>query len=255
VVRAADDCHPLAARDAPLGARCRPRHCQFAGAREVRPTRLSAVRRWVMFEGTAPGIGKTTVAAALACELEGRGWTVDLFDERALFDRAETSTAAASFRTRRTATEAELLEGYRNLAGSDVDALIFPWSCPAMAEDLDWAAEQTALTQHARTVTEVVSVRFAPLLVWLDGPIDLAFSRAAASRGDRWLAREAADTPTDTRDLRSLAAAEHAARARAAGPRLRTAAVEGGWSVCDVDATRPQAQVVAAVVAAVTAKE
>jgi thymidylate kinase len=196
-----------------------------------------------MFEGL-PGSGKTTLAARLADHL-ARGCAVDLIPEEDIFVRGEFAEAGASFRSVRLATAGDLLLAYGRLARVLRDtsaAAVFDWNASGMAEDLPWAARQADLDAHVRAVHSTVAM-LSPVVVFLSTAPEVAFERAAAERGDGWVARYAAlGPPEGTGRARVLS---HFAAQERGFARDRHAYKAAGWPVVTVDANHDVATVLA----------
>src|SRR5437899_5876556 len=156
---------------------------------------MKAPGRWVMLEGVGPGIGKSTLAASLAKALAERGDDVDLIVDASIFERPEFTDAAEGFRTKRfTRTRVALPDAYRALVKRHAATgawIIFDWSAAGMVEDLPWASDLEDLTAHLREVHEIVAP-LDPIVLVLEGPLELAMGRAVAERGAEWFARHAA---------------------------------------------------------------
>ena len=188
--------------------------------------------RWIMVDGIGPGIGKSTLAWNLATALAERGVPVDLLPENAIFNRPEFADAAVGFRSKQFELEREALpKGYRALVRRNEASgawVVFDWSAGSMAEDLPWAAEMDALTDHMREVTEIVGA-LDPALLLLDGPVEEAVRRATAERGAEWLKRyEASRFP-----------AVQVERMQ----RVRQATEAVGWQIEMIDAMPPPNEV------------
>jgi thymidylate kinase len=190
--------------------------------------------RWVMIDGVGPGIGKSTLAENLAAELTTRGIPVDLIPEDALFTRPEFTEAATGFRTSQYLVEQTALPAAYSALVERSRAtgawVVFDWSAASMAEDLPWAEDINALTDHLRHVHEVVA-DLDPIVLLLDGDRDAALDRAVAQRGQDWLERRVKLAGDEDAPLRERA--HHAQRLR--DERVRRALAAAGWRLESVD--------------------
>lgn len=197
--------------------------------------------RFVMISGVSAGVGKTTLARALAGRRSGSGLPVDLFTEEQLFSREEFAEIGTAFRDRTYPSSEMMLEGYRRiLAGleSDHEAIIFDWSCLGMISDLPWAeGRQDVLEAHASEVARLTA-SMGPALIYLEAEPEVAVQRAVAQRGDRWarryarLAAEGRVAPT--RDFLTVIA--DGIRSDATRHMENQAYRSAGWSVVEIDA-------------------
>jgi hypothetical protein len=140
--------------------------------------------------GAAPGVGKSTLCAALVRRLRDIGATVDHFDEPDVLTRPEFASVAAAFRTTGSVPPEALVDATvdyldraarRNIGVVVMDALMpfvpsllaFGHAEPAIASLLDGLAARIA---YADT-----------LVVFLDDDPDRALDRATAREGDDWI--------------------------------------------------------------------
>jgi hypothetical protein len=140
--------------------------------------------------GAAPGVGKSTLCAALGRRLRDRGERVDHFDEPDVLRRPEFADVAAAFRTTGSvppetlvAATVDYVEGaaQRGIGVVVMDALLpfipsllaFGHAEHAIAGVLDGLAKRIA---YADT-----------LVVFLDGDPDRALDRAAAREDEGWI--------------------------------------------------------------------
>ena len=202
----------------------------------------------LMMDGISPGIGKSTLAEALAESLQAQDIAVDLFPEEQLFTRADWSVVADGFRSKAYPTPEQFLDAYAETIGrclANQAWLICDWNCAGMASDLTWAlADPTRLDRLVRQVRLLADGCPATLL-FLDGDIETAVRRAARQRGPEWVARQARIAAEHGvgpgGDIDRIVAYERACRPM--GERDLQALGEGGWHVVAVDGQRPPTDV------------
>lgn len=201
----------------------------------------------IAVDGVGPGVGKSTLAAALADLLTASGLRVDHFREEDIRHRPAFAAAMADFeRVGRiesgallTATAAWL----RELASDGVEVAVADALLPYIPSLLAWGRDEAAVDRFIGHLTAILAGT-ALVSVYLDGDPDEALTRAVDREGGdawlRWLISRYADVGVT--DRRSLVA--HFAWRRAVTLRTLTA---HGWPVIVVpDALRLSTQQVLA---------
>ncbi|MBO0687736.1 MAG: hypothetical protein J2P45_31695 [Candidatus Dormibacteraeota bacterium] len=144
----------------------------------------------IMINGAGPGLGKSTLARALAADLAARGLSVELFVEGDILRRAEFLGVIQEFRTRPRVELGTLLAATRAYfdsclrRGHDVyvlDGLIPYW--------LSLAAWAYADTEVARFLSDIANLAGELELVeiYLEGDLEAGIERAAAREGGGWI--------------------------------------------------------------------
>lgn len=134
--------------------------------------------------GAAPGVGKSTLCAALAAELTGRGLRVDHFREEEILTRDEFAAVAAEFRsggvvalpTFRAAVAAWV-------AAADADVVVADALVPFVPSMLVWGYSEAEVAAFHAELAGVLT----PTVLYVDGDADTALARAEAREGPEWL--------------------------------------------------------------------
>lgn len=204
------------------------------------------VSRFVMTSGVSPGIGKSTLTSGLARRAGAAGLDAQLLNVDQIFSRLEFGAIGRAFRDRTYPTAEMMLRGYERLASAlgRTGAVIFDWSCLGMVSDLPWAeGRPDVLLQHARDVLELTRP-LRPVLLVLVGDIEVAVTRAAKERGERWVRRYAGLAAMDGAATRTrLAAIADWIRGQPYETLELHAFRTAGWPVWEIDAMRPSSDV------------
>lgn len=198
----------------------------------------------IAIDGVAPGIGKSTLAAAVAAQLVLRGQAVDCFREEDILTHQAYGAVAEQFRrTDRVqpsvllAATAEYVAGLRR---NGVQVAVVDSLLPFIPSLLAWGHGPAAVSAFVHDLTTVLSGT-ALVVVYLDGAIEQALDRAVRREGEPWLGwliGRLAGAAEPVSDLASLSA--HLHRRRQITLSLLT---EHGWNVVLVeDAQRRRTQ-------------
>ncbi len=164
----------------------------------------------IAVDGVAPGIGKSTLAAALAARLRESGLVVDRFREEDILTRPAYGTVARQFQETGRVEPVLLLsatERYlRDLRHDGVGVAVLDSLLPFVPSLLAWGHDLPTITAFVRDLTGILA-QTRPLLVYLDGPVGAALERAVHREGEAWLSwligryAGAADPVTDLPSL------------------------------------------------------
>ena len=193
---------------------------------------------WIALAGPA-GAGKSSLSQAAGAALRQAGMTVDVCGEEELFTRPEFDRAARQFRGQSAPAPEDLEAAYATWVASlpEQSVAVTDWSPAGMAGDLAWAVdEQPRFRRHLQAVRGLVA---HAIVVNLQAPVEVAVNRAAAGRGERWLARSDLVARAAGHRQRDRLARVHAS---AQAHTIRTAAelrvaASAGWVVENIDAS------------------
>lgn len=166
--------------------------------------------RVIAVDGVAPGIGKSTLAAALAVRLHERGSVVEHFREEDILSRPAFGAVARQFQETGRVEPVLLLsatERYlRDLRHDGVGVAVLDSLLPFVPSLLAWGHDLPTITAFVRDLTGILA-QTRPLLVYLYGPVGAALERAVHREGEAWLSwligryAGAADPVTDLPSL------------------------------------------------------
>jgi thymidylate kinase len=134
--------------------------------------------------GTAPGIGKSTLCAALARWLPARGRSVDHFREEEILTRREFAAVATEFRAGGPVRLETLLAAVADFVSSaEADVVIADSLVPFVPSLRAWGYPEETI---ARFLDDLAAV-LTPVVLYLDGDPLTALPRAAAREDPSWL--------------------------------------------------------------------
>jgi hypothetical protein len=204
---------------------------------------VGLISRFVMTTGVSAGIGKSTLTAGLADRAAAIGVDLELFTVEQMFTRPTFAGIGRAFRDRTYPTAEMMLVGYARLVSglTPAGAVIFDWSCLGMVSDLPWAEGRPGvLLSHARDVLEVARP-LRPVVLRLVGDVEVAVTRAATERGEKWVRRyahlAAAGAPA-IRTRTRLAAIAEWTRSQPYEALELDALRGAGWPIWEIDAMR-----------------
>lgn len=144
----------------------------------------------IAVDGVAPGIGKSTVATALAARLAARGFAVDHFREEDILTRPAYGAVAKQFRDIGRVEPRLLLEATASyLADSccaGVDVVVVDSLLPFIPSLLAWGHDRRTIATFVQELTDVLR-NTSSVLIYLDGPVEQALDRAVRREGETWL--------------------------------------------------------------------
>ena len=134
--------------------------------------------------GSAPGAGKSTLAAALAGELAGRGLRVDLFREEEIRTRPAFAGVAAELRAGGEVALPTLRAGVAAWAAAvDADVVVADALVPVVPSMLVWGHSEDAVAAFHADLAGLVD----PVVLYVDADVDAALARAQRREGPAWL--------------------------------------------------------------------
>ena len=140
--------------------------------------------------GAAPGLGKSTVSAALRDWLAGRGLGVELFAEQDVLTRCEFARVAAEFRAGGVVDLKTVLAAVSDYVASiqqaAVDVAITDSLVPFVPSLLAWGHDELAASAFLHELAMLL-MPVRPVIVYLDGDPRTALARAASREGPGWL--------------------------------------------------------------------
>ena len=138
--------------------------------------------RLVAVAGSAPGIGKSTLCAALAGWLTGSGRRVDHFREEDMYNRPAFAPLVEEFTGTGVVRLSTLLvtttEYVRTAAASGYDVVLTDSLIPFTHSVLAWGHDEQTVTDFLADLAARLAP-FRPVLVYLDGDPGTALLRAA----------------------------------------------------------------------------
>lgn len=190
----------------------------------------------IAIDGVAPGVGKSTLAAALADHFARRGVVVDHFREEEILTRPACTTVAEQFHSRGEVDPAALIDATKeyllSLREAEVDVAVLDAFVPFLQSMLGWGYDDDAIDEFVRELTGAMAGT-PKVLVYLDGDPQRALERAIQREEDGWfdwlIDRLKAAREPAVRDLDSLC--EHFDRRRELTLRLLH---HHGWQVLTV---------------------
>jgi thymidylate kinase len=146
---------------------------------------------FVAVAGAAPGVGKSTLATALAGWLSAQGLAVDHFREEEILSRPEFAAVAAEFRAGggvALATLRAAVAGYvTSIRAARTDVVVADALLPFVPSLLAWGHSEAAIADFLADLAGVLEP-VTPILLFLDGDPQTALPRAAAREGGpEWL--------------------------------------------------------------------
>jgi hypothetical protein len=159
---------------------------QGAGAWNVRAVVTILVCVW----GVAPGVGKSTLCAALSAALADGGLRVDHFREEEILTRPEFVDVAAEFRGTGAVELPTLLAASALFADAidagTADVVVADALAPFVPTLLAMGHDDRAIDAFSAELGATLS-RVSPTLVYLDGDAATALGRAAEREGTHWV--------------------------------------------------------------------
>lgn len=152
----------------------------------------------IAVDGVAPGIGKSTLAAALAARLRESGLVVDRFREEDILTRPAYGTVARQFQETGRVEPVLLLsatERYlRDLRHDGVGVAVLDSLLPFVPSLLAWGHDLPTITAFVRDLTGILA-QTRPLLVYLDGRSAPPWSGRSTARARHGCPGSSAATP------------------------------------------------------------
>ena len=146
---------------------------------------------FVAVAGAAPGIGKSTLAGALAGWLSAQGLAVDHFREEEILSRPEFAAVAAEFgaggEVAPATLRAAMVDYVASIRAAGTDVVVADALLPFVPSLLAWGHSETAISEFLADLASVLEP-VTPLVLFLDGDPETALPRAAARENPQWLA-------------------------------------------------------------------
>lgn len=138
--------------------------------------------------GVSPGIGKSTLCAALAARYESRGKRVDHFREEEILSRREFAELATEFHETRRVRPETILAAMREFADSfsETDVVIADALLPFVPSLNAWGHSEAEMAEFLDKLSAVLASH-RTVVIYLDGDPETALPRAIAREEPGWL--------------------------------------------------------------------
>ena len=165
----------------------------FTSSRDLADDRRMNV---IAVVGASPGIGKSTLCAALAKHLRGLGLRVDHFDEADVLKRPQFSRVAADFAASGRVSADVLVDAtvdyLESSADMGLDVVVADALMPFVPSLLAFGHSETAIVDIVNSLATRMgdieaTPRISTVVVYLDGDVEASLRRAAAREGPGWL--------------------------------------------------------------------